>query len=223
MWAHGCGGTMRGREQGRAPRPSPPIRPGGALTHRTGCTEVRGTFPRLGNHRRCAWNVALSRFMRQAIRGYPGDRENRSSDHRGPQRGRHARLGGNQGPRPAAPVEPSRTAPASPRPAGAVRGPVGPPDADQASTQDLTQPQGRTCPPPTARDFWPWAGGEARGIRRGSDRYRTLMPSGCHVLDRGTSARQGTAHVDESVWTVLRCEEVMVHPCGQPIRSWPGC
>jgi len=48
MWAHGCGGTMRGREQGRAPRPSPPIRPGGALTHRTGCTEVRGTLPRLG-------------------------------------------------------------------------------------------------------------------------------------------------------------------------------
>jgi len=132
MWAHGCGGTMRGREQGRAPRPSPPIRPSGALTHRTGCTEVRGTFPRLGNHRRCASNVDLSRFMRQAIRGYPGDRENRSSDHRGPQRGRHARLGGNQGPRPAAPVEPSRTAPASPRPAGAVRGPVGSPASDQA-------------------------------------------------------------------------------------------
>jgi len=40
--------------------------------------------------------------------------------------------------------------------------------------------------------------------------------------DRGTSARQGTAHVDESVWTVLRCEEVMVHPCeaAHQILAW---
>jgi hypothetical protein len=33
-------------------------------------------------------------------------------------------------------------------------------------------------------------------------------------------ARQGTAHDDESVWTVLRCEEVKDHPCGRPISPW---
>ena len=138
---------MRGREQGRAPRPSPPIRPCGALTHRTGCTEVRGTFPRLGNHRRCAWNVALSRFMRQAILGYPGDRENSLSDHRGPQRGRHARLGGNQGPRPAAPVEPSRTAPASPPPAGGGPRSSRLPRLRPGLPKNLTHPQGKPAHP----------------------------------------------------------------------------
>ena len=80
----------------------------------------------------------------------------------GSQRGRHARLGGYQA-RPAAPVGPSRTAPASPlQPGGGPRS-SRTPRLRPGSTQDLTQPQGRTRPPPTARDFWPWAGGEARG------------------------------------------------------------
>ena len=40
---------------------------GGALTHRTGCTEVWGTFPRLGNHREDLATVRRSRFMRQTV------------------------------------------------------------------------------------------------------------------------------------------------------------
>jgi hypothetical protein len=32
------------------------------------------------------------------------------------------------------------------------------------------------------------------------------------------AARQGAAHGDESAWTVLRCEEVIGHPCGRLIR-----
>ena len=169
-WAHGCGGTMQGREQGRAPRPSPPIRPGGALTHRTGCTEVRGTFPRLGNHRRYAFERSPVTVHAPDRLGIPRRSRTGLRTTGVPSEGGTPRLGGYQA-RPAAPVEPSRTAPASPRPAGAVRGPVGPPDSDQTSTQDSTQPEGRTCSPPTARDFWPWAGGAVGDIRGGSHHY----------------------------------------------------
>ncbi len=59
---------MRGREQGTRPAAfSPDKARRGALTHRTGCTEVWGTFPRLGNHREDLWTVRLSRFMRQTV------------------------------------------------------------------------------------------------------------------------------------------------------------
>ena len=146
MWAHGCVGTMRGREQGRAPRPSPPIRPGGALTHRTGCTEVRGTFPRLGNHRRSASDVALSPFMRQAILGYPGDRENSLSDHRGPQRGRHAQTRGIPGP-PRRSRGAKSDRPGQPPPTGGGPRSSRLPRLRPGLPKNLTHPQGKPAHP----------------------------------------------------------------------------
>ena len=113
---------------------------------------------------------------------------------------RQPQLGGCQGPRPAAPVEPSRTAPASPRLWGGPRSSRNP-RFRPGLPKNLTHPQRR---PPHAQPIGPFARvGGGCGVGGGTDHYRTVIPR-CALSCRRADPRRPRRKADASGGEVKR-------------------